>query len=418
MHNTRSSELQNNKNHRDVLMKHIKTAGLMIACTLVVLYIVVQPTMASPGTRWDSLWGFMTENYDDVEGGYHLVGLKASNVRATYPAALILDDMGLLDDRPPIIDLVKMKNFTYKIQWNTGGEESSRYGGFASYIAGPTTMDTTFYGMHLWELLKPHTDIPNINKVKDVNVTAMLFWVNRSQTVSGGFAIDQDRSPDMISTYQALYLITNYASETNWTVDDILLNRTTTIQWILDCRDGGGFKLNPASALPSVSATAAALMALDSLGALTEISDDLQTIRDWILDRQTNISIPSHYYGGYEEGELTNDTNIVSTYYALLALELLGSTPRNIDAVVDFILNCQTANDGGFAIVPNTDVGNMMYSAMAIHSLKLLGSEYLARIYEADPNNPEPPLIDWRTLFVVSIIVMAAVVAIAALRRD
>ncbi len=398
-------------------MKHIKTAGIIIASALIILSMCVQPATANPGTRWDSLWGFLKDNYDDVEGGYHLVGKEASNIMASYPAALILEDMGLLDDRPPVIDLVKIKNFTNKVQWLAVSQSEERYGGLGPFIAGTPTMESTYYAIRLRELIDPQTDIPNINLVKEINSTAMLQWVNRSQSVHGGFSNEQGKAPDLLSTYRALYLITNYASKTNWTVDDLLLNKTKTLEWIMDCQDGNAFKLSPGSALPSITATTAALLSLDLLDHLSDLGNAVQNIRDWILDRQTNSSVTADYYGGFEEGVLTNDTNVVSTYYAVVALDLLGTTPRNISAVADFLLQCQTS-DGGFAIVPNGDVGNMLYSGMVIHILKLLGDEYTSLLYGPDPLNPSPPLIDWRVLFVISLIMLAAIVAIVSLRRD
>lgn len=408
-----------NQIHWDVGMKKVKAAGLVIAFALVFLTVGVQPAMANPGTRLDSLYAFVNERYDTVNGGFTLVGSEASRTEATYYAVEILDDLGYLTQRPPIYDWIRVKNFTQNVQWRSGGEDSSRYGGIGPIIAVTPDMTTNYLGIKSWNKLNAIADLPGIANVEELNYTALVFHVNKSQSVDGGFGMDEDSPPDLHSTYMALYIIDSVIGETEWTMDDILLNRTQTIEWILSCREGDAFMLSPASSTPGVTPTAAGLMSLEILNSVTRLGADSQAIRNWILDRQmSEYDGGDSVYGGFEEGALTNDSNIITTYYALQGLAVINALGE-VDAEIAarFILDCQAAN-GGWGNVPGLQVGIIENAGMAILSLRILGDDYSAMIYEEDPNDPTPPLLDWRVLFVAGFIVVAAVIALIALRMD
>ncbi len=401
-------------------MKKVQIASIMVIVALVGVAFTV-PVSANPGTRWDSLNAYMTENYDaDVEGGYSLPDGEASRLYPTYGAAMVLDERGLFDYRPPSVDILKLKNFTRKIQWKSGGEDYDRYGAFAIYIAGPVSTEYNYYGLKLWELLSQEkfSDIPQISKV-EINETAGLVFLNKTQTEAGGFGRNVDETPDIISTFQSLYVMDYYVTQLGKSMDEYLWNRTATIEWILDCSEGDGFKLHPNSNLPSLQATTAGLMALDILGELSRIGDT-SVIRNWILDRQVLDSDMEMLVGGFEEGNSTNDPNLKTTHAALEALELLTAMDNvNKSVAARFIVNCQAA-DGSWGNVPEQETGRLFYAGLAVDALRLLDESgtYTTLLFEEDPNNPAGPIIDWRLGLIIGIIIVAAVVGIIATRFD
>ena len=398
-------------------MRSVKIAAITIAITLVVVTIAAQPVSANPTTRRQSLRAYIDENYDAADGGYTLLGQQASYVYTTYGALSIFNDWELLGVRPPVIDFLKAKNFTQHLHWTLVSETTDRYGGFGEYIAGPVNQKNAFDGINLFDLLSQDVlgDIPGINSV-ELNGTAALFWINKTQTEEGGFSSEVGNSPDLISTFQALNSM-EIALQTNEgdTWEEWLWNSTATIDWILSCMDGDAFKLSPESDLPGVTATAAGVLALTILG---EPITNPQGIIDWILERQVISTDSNEFIGGFEEGLLTNDTNLGSTYWALRTLDLLGGLASvDADTASRFIVDCQAA-DGSFALVPGTEVGSMYLSSYAVKSLSYLGAQYEDMLFEEDPNNPPPPLIDWRWGFIVGIIVVAAIGGLYALRLD
>ncbi|MHA1935298.1 MAG: prenyltransferase/squalene oxidase repeat-containing protein [Candidatus Thorarchaeota archaeon] len=403
-------------------MNRVKVAGIVIVLALVCISFNVQPAAANPSSRWDSLNTFMTNEYDTVEGGYSGVGFELARLIPTYAAATIMEDRGLLAARPPPIDLVKMKNFTRKIQWRAGGDDYDRYGAFAEFIAGPATIETSYYGLKLWKLMLSHYDVPGMENV-EINETAVLVYVNKTQTESGGFGIHEGESPDIVSTYYAIYVMTemitliNEPSEVN--LDTWLWNLTATTEWILSCRDGNGFKLSPESNIVGVTATAAALLTLEIL-QVDLPTGDLQSIQTWIIERQTTGNESAQFVGGFEEARFANDTNLLSTYHALQALDLLNAIPSiDVPAAAEFILNCQ-ADDGAWGSVPDLSGGSLQNAAFAVEALRILDETgtYSVMLNEEDPNNPQPPLIDWRIIVIIGIVVIATVVAYVSLRMD
>ncbi|MHA1907634.1 MAG: prenyltransferase/squalene oxidase repeat-containing protein [Candidatus Thorarchaeota archaeon] len=404
-------------------MKKVQVATLAIAFVLVAVAFISIPVAANPDTRWDTLSAYMTENYDSaVEGGFTLPEAEASRLYPTFGAATVYEEMGQLALRPPVIDLVKMKNFTRKLQWKSGGEDYDRYGGFSLFIAGSVGMDNTYYGVKLWQLLTAdsYDDIPGINNLELINTTSALLYVNRTQSVDGGFGVNEDEAPNIVSTFHALYVMDYMLENSNEVQETWLWNETATIEWILSCREGDAFKLSPTSNIASVTATAAGLMALDVLGQLNVVPiEDRQAILDWVADLQDEDASDGGV-GGFAESVLTNDTNLLSTYHALEIYTLLGGlTNIDSDAAARFILDCQAA-DGSWATVAGLEVGTLFFAGLALDALRMLdiSGTYVDMIYEEDPNNPGEPLVDWRLLFVAVFIVAALVIALIALRMD
>jgi prenyltransferase beta subunit len=370
-------------------MRSIRIAAVTIAIALVVVALVAQPVSANPTTRRQSLRAYIDESYDVVEGGYTLPGQQASMVDTTFGALSIFDDWDLLGVRPPVINFLKMKNFTQKLHWILVSETAERYGGFGQYIAGPVDQQSAYHGINIFDILSQDMlgDIPNLETV-----------------------------PDLVSTFYALnsYEIAIQSSEDD-TWEKWLLNSTATVDWILSCRDGDGFKLSPESNIAGVTATAAGVLALTILG---ETIPNHQDIVDWILDRQVVSSEYNIFLGGFEESLLTNDTNLASTFWALRALDLLGGLASiDADMASRFIVDCQAA-DGSFALAPGADTGSLYYASFAVKALSYLGTEHENLMQEEDPNNPPPPLIDWRWGLIIGIVVIAAVGGLYSVRMD
>ncbi|MHA1480635.1 MAG: prenyltransferase/squalene oxidase repeat-containing protein [Candidatus Thorarchaeota archaeon] len=401
-------------------MKKVQLVGIVITLALVLMAFNVDSVAANPGSRSDSLNLYMDEHFDATEGGFALAEGETSQLFPSFGATIIYDDQDILDLRPPTVDVLKLKNFTRKLQWKSGGEDYDRYGALGLYIAGPVSTMNTYHGLRMWEILETQTGIPNIEDIK-INKTSALVYINKTQSETGGFGIHEDESPNMLSTFYSLYSLIYLVSdaEIEQSLDTWLWNETATIEWILSCREGDVFKLSPVSEIGSLAATSAAIMALDLLNSLSSISD-LENIQNWIVDRQVMTLETGSFVGGFEESYLTNDTNILSTYYALEALDTLGVMNLiNASAAAQFIVDCQ-AVDGAWGLVPGQSTGELYYAALAFQSLRLLDESgtYSNLLLEEDPNNPSPFFIDWRVLFVVAFILIAAVVGIYSLRLD
>lgn len=396
-------------------MKRVRVVTLAFALVVVFAAFSVQPAAAA--SRYDSLRSYMNQRWDPVRGGYNLPDTIV-RVDQTYGAIVILDELGTLSNRPPPIDIAKVMNFTTRHQLLAGNEDDPKYGGFMEYLLGPVTSERTHWGMVLWQTLKGQTGIPGTDPIA-INETAVLVWVNKTQTESGGFSREPGLYPDIVSTYHALatmeILDILYGDDLNvWTW---LANETITLEFIESCRYGNGFMLSPISDREGVTATAAGLLALDILGELPTYPG-LDAMKLWILDRQVTEASDPDFVGGFEESGQTGDTNIKTTYWAMKALDLLqGIDELNQTIAKDFILNCQSA-DGAWALVPGLETGDLVLASYAAECLAHIGNAQSILLSSVDPRSGDRFVVDWRALVIVGIIVVALLLAVLSIRMD
>jgi prenyltransferase beta subunit len=407
------------KADRDVSMKRVKVFTIAFAFVLVLIAASAQPVAAA--SRSDTLNSYISGRYDAQRGGYSPPSDSVVRVDATYGAVLALDELGSLSNRPPPINLTKALEVLILRQWSTNDPfdefDKERYGGFSEYLVGPVTMEMTFMGMILHQRLRAQADYPGIT-TKDINTTALLVYLNRTQSSNGGFSSKPGLSPDIVSTYQALSIFEmlddSYPSLSPW---DWLANETATLEWINDCRDGVGFKLSPESDMLSVTATSAGIMALSIFQTVLSIPG-LQATNEWVLQRQVFNGDAPEYNGGFEEGNGTNDANFVTTYNAMKLLELTGAISAvNETAAQGFILNCQ-AVDGSWGYIPNMEEGTLKYSGQACEALNIIGNAGTILAASQDPNTPSGIILDWRVFVVGGILLVALVIAIVSIRMD
>lgn len=398
-------------------MKKVKVVAISLAFALVLIAVAAPPVAAA--SRYDSLTSYMADNYDAVRGGYKLPFDGVTRVNPTYGAISIMDEVGVLAQRPPPISVPNALEFSSNIQWLTGDEnEEPYYGGFSDYLLGPVTTATNYHGLRLWQILKNEGGIPGTDEF-DINQTANAFWINKTSD-SGGFGSASEVYPDLVSTYYALASLRIidqlYPLENAW---DTYVNESATIEWIESCRDGDAYMLSPISDRASVTATTAAVLAYYAINPVTLVPG-ASSVQTWLLNRQVLEYQEPEFVGGFEEGNATKDPNLVSTYFALSALDTLNAIPSvNATAAESFILNTQST-EGSWGLVPGVSKGSLLYSAYACQALNMLPFEgaFSTLSSSVDPNSQGSSSFDWRIAVVLGIIVVAMVISAYALRMD
>ncbi|MHA1943282.1 MAG: prenyltransferase/squalene oxidase repeat-containing protein, partial [Candidatus Thorarchaeota archaeon] len=352
-------------------MNKVKVVAIAFAFTFVLVAFAAQPVAAA--SRYDSLNSYMSDNYDVVRGGYILPTDRVTRVNPTYGAISIMNEIGSLTQRPPPVSITLVLDFSSTHQWLTNSpEDEPRYGGFMDYLLGPVNARTNYHGLATWEILKSNilSDIPGVDDY-DINATANAGWVNRTAS-DGGYGSNPDADPDLISTYYALasfrILDNVYPTENVWFT---YVNETATIEWIESCKDGDTYMLSPVSDRSSVTATAAAVLAYNAIDPLSLVPG-ASSIQTWLLNRQILDYQEPEFVGGFEEGNATDDPNLVSTYFALSALDNLNAVPSiNVTAAESYILNCQS-EDGSWSFIPGLSTGSLVYSAYACQMLNMI----------------------------------------------
>jgi prenyltransferase beta subunit len=362
----------------------------------------------------------MTDHYDAVRGGYFLPFDGVTRINPTFGALSVMNEIGVLAQRPPPIVITDVLDFIEGHQSLSNDEEAS-YGGFSNYLLAEVTGDVNYNGLLLWNMLKDprFSDIPGVNDY-DINATANAIWVNSTVSEDGGYSLNQAGEPDIISTFRALasfrILEDMYPLENVW---DTYVNETAVLAWIESCRDGDYYKLSPDSVRTSVSATASAVLAYEAVDEVSLVPG-ASAIQNWLRDRQVLEYQEPEYIGGFEEGNATGAPNLVSTYYAMKALESMNALSGvNVSALESFVINCQ-AVDGSWANSPGFSEGSLLYAGYACEILNMDSEGRALSLLSSLPNPNEggPSTFDWRIIVVIGIIVVAAVIALYALRMD
>jgi prenyltransferase beta subunit len=395
-------------------MKRLRVVTLAIALAFVVMAFSIQPAAAA--SRYDTLRSYMNERWDPVRGGYSLPD-DVVRVDETYGAIVIMDETGTLAQRPPPVDITSVLNFTATYQLLTGDETEPRYGGFMEFLLGPVTAERTHWGMLLWQILKNEPNIPG-SENEHINETAVLVFVNKTQTASGGFSAEPNVAPDIVSTYHSLATLAildeMYPSLNAWSW---LHNETATLEFIESCRDDNGFKLSPISDRIGITPTAAGLLALDVLNELSTYTH-AGSMSTWILERQVLSFDVSEFIGGFEEANATGDPNLQSTYWAVNALEATGASDQiNQTIMQSFVLNCQLES-GVFGTAPGVSSGNLVLSSYAVEILAFIGSPSNILASSADPYSTNPAWLDWRLIVIGLIALLAVALALLSIRMD
>ncbi|TFG32419.1 hypothetical protein EU527_10080 [Candidatus Thorarchaeota archaeon] len=399
-------------------MKRVKVVTIAFAFMIVLLAASTQQVAAA--SRSDSLRSYINSRYDVQRGGYSPPSDSVVRIDTTYGAILALNELGSLDSRPPPVNITKVLDALIARQWKSNQStdlDRARFGGFSEYLLGPVTIKMTFMGIILLNMLKAQSDYPGIN-VKDIDTEAIMVFVNKTQTSDGGFSSVPQSNADIISTFQALFII-DYLDEYDQDLNpwNWLWNETATLEWINSCKEGDAYKLHPNSDLPSVTATASAIMALDLLPSISTVPG-LQTATEWVLARQVESSDDPDFLGGFEEGVGTNDPNFISTYYALKVLDHTGGIVSvNSSAAINFILNCQVEG-GAWGFIPGASSGNLVYAGQACELLNMLGNAASILSSSVDPYAPGGIVLDWRIFVIIGVLVVALVVAVIAVRMD
>ena len=403
-------------------MNKTKVVAFTLAFTFILLAFTAQPAAAA--SRFDALRSYMNERYDSVIGGYSIPGEGVVRIDPTYGAISVMNEVKTIENRPPPIPITTTLDMISDHQLLTGQpDEEPRYGGISDYLLGPVTIGGNYRALIMWQILKSQGGIPDIEDYA-INATANLVWINKTQTESGGFvvsrdALDEGADPELLSTAYALMSIRIlddlYGDENAW---NWLRNETATVAWIESCKDGNAYKLSPDSQLPSVTATAAAVMAYHALDPITAIPD-VANIITWLVNRQVLDEVEPELIGGFEEGNGTETSNLLSTYYAISALGILNTLSSiNATAAETFVLNCQTPQ-GSFANLPGYDTGELLYSGYACEILsKVDANGAMSSLSSVDPFSPGVTGFEWRTYVILGIIALVIVLAILGVRAD
>jgi prenyltransferase beta subunit len=244
----------------------------------------------------------------------------------------------------------------------------------------------------------------------------LLLKLKDTHGESIGYGISEDDNTTLFGTYFAVKCYSHL---------DLILNEgdplydigVNIINYVDSCYNEtvGGYKTNTSDDYTTISLinTYYATNIVDMLGLRSSIAEIVDNISIYIESFYVdNINMKSHYggYSLYPEDEVPFSTFLAS-YYALQSLKAIKPATLPSDATIEWILNHQNPEDGGF-IENNELSGDIISSALtSYYAVKIfsLGGDNMVR------NNLYKEAwgfdILWPLIILVVILIIALVIA-------
>jgi prenyltransferase beta subunit len=227
-------------------------------------------------------------------------------------------------------------------------------------------------GAIIYELYNLYNALDLIDYLLSSSIkTRTAGYLEATNQTSGGFApTNISISASLISSYYVIQLYSMIGKLNQ-------INKNLHKEWVLNCSNSdGGFGGN--SSLPStIMNTYLGLLTLNTLGSLNELPNPAKTIgylNSFYISDQSDLN----NFGGYLPDNYTSIALLSSTYYSTKAISLLDNTQLNSETTVNWVLNRQNFEDGGFT--ENSDgaeqkVSSVISSYFAFEILKIFQAE-------------------------------------------
>ncbi len=240
-------------------------------------------------------------------------------------------------------------------------EKQNADGSYSDISGGGTTV-STYQVIDAIRVLSP-TYLNDANKQKRKDLIVDFLW-NVYAEFGFGFKMNQMiNESDIISTFSAAYLANKLDAQYILYNDNI--SAFINSLWL------GGFMYAPSIPIETAESTYYGIKALYEVG---EVQKDL--LRELFFRRLELgaflISIYNNDDGGYKQSFFTEESDVVSTYYALSSLQTLGLPLINEVETFNYILDCLNP-DGGFGLQPGENYTSEFKAGWAVaNSLEIL----------------------------------------------
>jgi len=154
-------------------------------------------------------------------------------------------------------------------------------------------------------------------------------------------------------------------------------NKATHKQWIKDCKNSDGGYGGNTTLSSTLSNTYYAVLAVNILGKLSDLSDRSKTV-DYIESFYIDDESDLNNFGGYLPDKNAKYAQISSTYYSIRVISLLDESELNNDTTTQWLLDRQNFKDGGFYELSDASeqkVSSVTSSYFAFQALKIFDDD-------------------------------------------
>ncbi|MHA1340480.1 MAG: prenyltransferase/squalene oxidase repeat-containing protein [Promethearchaeota archaeon] len=380
----------------------IKKKTLLYIFTFsLLLSIIIFPSLVLAVKRQEYLQNFIMQNYNEISGGFYEYKQPSStsedtSIIATRCSISVLSRLNILNSE--ILDdeskSLRTRNF-FKDELTPSISENNTIK-LAYALEGLDIMDKT-------------------SEIDSSVKNDIYTYLSNSKRIYGsytGYALfpDENLSASIIGTYFAIKIY--------YHLNDLsIVDKTGVVNYIKSClKDatvGKGFQSNVSSGEISLENTFAAVETLKYLDSISQLStNEKDQIVQYIDSFYNNDPNNEMNYGGYSfyiEDELPMST-FLATYYATSVRFNLYSAYAPSDETIDWVLEHQNPNDGGFMdnIMPGLEQHSstiISYYAVEILYMKDPTLSYLQEsVWSID--------INWWLVGGITALIVAIVVAI------
>jgi hypothetical protein len=192
-----------------------------------------------------------------------------------------------------------------------------------------------FYHLSTLDILGVLTDL-------DPNLHDKIYeYINETVQSTGGFSpTNTTTNANLISTFY-IYNIFNL-------IDEPVENQTIHKNWVLSCNNTDGGYGGNQSLSSTLLTTYYAIYLVNGLGEVSDLANQTSTLnylKSFYIDDHDNLD----NYGGYLPDTFAKNSLLSSTYFCVEGIRLIDSSELNKLATVNWVLNHQNFQDGGFS---------------------------------------------------------------------
>ena len=224
-------------------------------------------------------------------------------------------------------------------------------------------------------------------------------YINQTEQISGGYAItNTSTSANLVSTYIVYNIYT--------LLDEPIFNQTTHLNWILTCNNtDGGYGGN--QTLPSkILTTYCAVYLVSKLTTVDDLDNKTATL-NYIFSFYCDDPLDLDNYGGFLPDLIAYNALLSSTYYCIESIELIDDSTLNPTATIDWILDRQNFQDGGFVDDPSEHEEGLSSIPATYHAFKILHN-----LNALDNLNQDVFMVEFNYIILIIVLSVIGIIAV------
>ena len=230
--------------------------------------------------------------------------------------------------------------------------------------------------------------------------TKISRYINETEQMNGGFSSDNSTSTaDMISTF--------FAFEIKEYLNEQINNQTLHQDWILSCNNTDGGYGGNETLSSSLLTSYLAVHLIEKIGDLNQLENRTATL-NYFKSFYVGDSNDLYNYGGYLPDIFSENTLFSSTFYCVSAINILNAAEVNKLPTVNWVLNHQNFEDGGFSNFFGGTVQGLSSIQASYYAFKVL-----MNFNELGLLNEEIFMVEFN--FIILLVVIVAIAAVIAL---